>query len=281
MQPIATTQVRLALRHVLREQVLEQRHDAAVELLEAAVARDVLDDPRVEPGERAQLGLVVRVGQEAHVEQQVGVARRAVLEAERQEGDGEAAGLGPLEHLARDLAAQHRGAQARRVDEHVGARLDRLEQLRLAPDAVDDVALLGQRVPAARLLVAREQRLLAGAQEQHAVRDARRVELVEHLGELLEVGAAAQVGDDGRALHLGPRVGEQVGQRADHLRRQVVHAEVARVLEHLHRQGLAGAREAGDDDEVLETRLGLTVAVHGGSVARGPVVHRPVLWRWP
>ena len=53
-----------------------------VEVVELALARDVLDDARVAAGERAQLGDVVRVGQEAHVEEQVGVARRAVLEAE-------------------------------------------------------------------------------------------------------------------------------------------------------------------------------------------------------
>ena len=75
-------EVGLALGHVLRQQVLQQRQHALVELLQAAVAPDVLDDPRVEPGERAQVGLVVRVGQEAHVEREVGVARRAVLVAE-------------------------------------------------------------------------------------------------------------------------------------------------------------------------------------------------------
>src|SRR4051794_39162829 len=37
-------EVRLALEHVLREQVLEQGHDPVVELVQAAVARDVVDD---------------------------------------------------------------------------------------------------------------------------------------------------------------------------------------------------------------------------------------------
>ena len=83
VQPIATTRCALPSRDVLRQQVLEQRDHALVELLEPAVAPDVVDDPRVEAGQRAQLGLPVRVGQEAHVEREVGVARRAVLVAER------------------------------------------------------------------------------------------------------------------------------------------------------------------------------------------------------
>src|SRR5690242_16806180 len=45
-------QVRLALRHVLRQQVLEQRDGVAVELLQPAVAANVVDDPLVEAGER-------------------------------------------------------------------------------------------------------------------------------------------------------------------------------------------------------------------------------------
>src|SRR5687767_4752703 len=55
--PDGDDEVRLALGHVLRQQVLQQRQDAPVELLEAAVAPDVLDHAAVESGERPQLGL--------------------------------------------------------------------------------------------------------------------------------------------------------------------------------------------------------------------------------
>src|SRR3954451_9467839 len=47
-------EMRLALVDVLRQQVLEQRHHVVVELLQPAVAADVVDDPLVEPGQRAQ-----------------------------------------------------------------------------------------------------------------------------------------------------------------------------------------------------------------------------------
>ena len=55
-----------------------------------------------------------------------------------------------------------------------------------------------------------------------------------------------------RARPSSPRATNSSTSAADHLRRQVVDAEVARVLEHVHRRRLAGAREARDDDEVLE-----------------------------
>ena len=94
------------------------------------------DDPRVLAGQRAQLGLVVRVGQEAHVEEQVGVARRAVLEAEALEGDGQPARGAGRQHLVGELAPQHRRGQAGGVDDHVGAGPQRREHLALAGDAV-------------------------------------------------------------------------------------------------------------------------------------------------
>ena len=50
-----------------------------------ASASQELDHRRVAAGERAQLRVVVRIGQAAHVEHQVGVERNAVLEAERLE----------------------------------------------------------------------------------------------------------------------------------------------------------------------------------------------------
>src|SRR5215207_7498170 len=134
-------EVRLALGDVLRQQVLEQRQHAVLEVLQPPVAPDVADDPPVEAGQRAQVRLPVRVGEEADVEHEVRVARRPVLVAERAERDRELARLGRREHLGRDLAPQRRRAQARRVDDGVSAVADLREQVALAPDAVGDVAV--------------------------------------------------------------------------------------------------------------------------------------------
>ncbi len=84
------------------------------------------------------------------------------------------------------------------------------------------------------------------------VLDAVLVQVVEHGGQAHEQLAAADVGDDRRALDLRTLVHEQVDEVADHLGWQVVDAEVARVLEDVHRRRLAGARKARDHDEILE-----------------------------
>ncbi len=131
----------------------------------------------------------------------------------------------------------------------------RLQQRALGGHARGDAALRGQRVAAAGLLVAGDERLLGGLQEQHVVAEPERVEIVDDCAQRLEVDAAAHVGDDGRALDPGAAVHEQLDERADHLGREVVDAEVAGVLEHVHRRGLSRAGEAGDHDEILQARL--------------------------
>ncbi len=225
-------------------------------------------DALVVAGELAQVVLVVRVGQEAHVEGEILLARRAVLEAEAHERERQAPDVLARQQLVGDAAAQHRGGHAGRVDHEVRARAQRLEQRALGGHAGGDAALGRERMAAAGLLVARGERLLGGLQEQHVVGDAERLQVLDHRCERLEVDASAHVGDNGGALDLGALVHEQLDQRADHLGRQIVDAEVAGVLEHVHRRGLAGAREARDDDEVLQTR-------HDGRSARRTGRHGP------
>src|SRR3954454_15375270 len=176
-----------------------------------------------------------------------------MLEAVRHERDRELVELAVVwQHLVHDHLAQPRGRQVARVDGDVGAILQRLEQQALLRDRARHLAAARERMPPARLLVAVEQHVLARLEEEQAVRSARRREVLEHLRQSLEVGAAAHVAHDRRALDLAALVGEQLGQRGDHLGRQVVDAEVAGVLEARHRLGLARAGEARDHHEVVD-----------------------------
>ena len=86
MQPIPIDDAGLALLGVGRQQEVEQRLEPGHELVHARARRATKSATcAVEPGERPQLRHVVGVLEEAHVHQQVGVARDAVLVAERDE----------------------------------------------------------------------------------------------------------------------------------------------------------------------------------------------------
>ena len=127
----------------------------------------------------------------------------------------------------------------------------------LAHDALGDAAGRGERVPTTRLLVTRHERLIVGLEEQHPVGDATRPEVIENLGQTTEVAAAAHVRDDRGPGDLRAGVHEQLDERPDHLRGQVVDAEIPLVLECGHRGRLAGAREPGDDHQVGQRRTWL------------------------
>ena len=153
------------------------------------------------------------------------------------------------EHLLGDPPPQLAAGQVAGVHHHVGALAQRRQQLALGPDPVDDPPFRRQRVAAAGLLVAVEQRLLVGLEEEHRRLQAVGLEVVEHLQQVVEVLAAAHVGDDRGALDAAALVAEELAEAADHPRRQVVDAEVAAVLEGGDRLRLAGAGVAGDHDQ--------------------------------
>ena len=155
------------------------------------------------------------------------------------------------EHLLGDPAPQHRPGQVAGVHDHVGALAQRAEQLALGADPLDDPPLGGQRVAAAGLLVAVDQRLLVGLEEERRSGSRpSRPSSSSTSTQVVEVVAAAHVGDDRGALHAAALVAEQLAERADHPRRQVVDAEVAPVLEGGDRLRLAGPRVAGDHDQL-------------------------------
>ena len=96
--------------------------------------------------------------------------------------------------------------------------------------------------------------------------------------QVVEVLAAAHVGDDRGALDAAALVAEELAEAADHPRRQVVDAEVAAVLEGGDRLRLAGPRVAGDHDQV-DPLLGGPRRLRRPSASR---LISPLLcsWRW-
>ncbi|MNT24810.1 hypothetical protein D3C72_1603060 [compost metagenome] len=103
-----------------------------------------------------------------------------------------------------------------------------------------------ERVAAARLGVALHQCVGAGGQEHHLdlVLSGQRAHGV---GQLVERLAAADVSGDAQ-VRIALAV-EIAGQFRDELSRQVVHAVVACVFEHVQCDGLAGTGYAGDEDD--------------------------------
>ena len=124
----------LALLRVGRQEEVEQRLEAAAELVHPGRRGDEVGDRGVEAGQRVELGDVVRVPEEADVEEEVRVAGHAVLVAERDElhvqarpaprassGPRSRAGAGPRS-TCRSCRSPGRPGRARRRARPVRAR---------------------------------------------------------------------------------------------------------------------------------------------------------------
>src|SRR2546430_7840774 len=138
-------QVRLALALVRGEHEAQEVLDVAQQLAAFRVLHHELADLVLAAVERAQVLDEVRVGQETDVEDEVGVERYAVLEAEGHERDGEARTLlgrhVRLDEHVLELVHGH----ARGVHDTIGHLAHGTQRLALGADTVEDVAVGRQR----------------------------------------------------------------------------------------------------------------------------------------
>ena len=155
----------------------------------------------VAAGERTQIRLPVGIRQRAGIEHEIGIARYAVLEAERFEQHRHAVAR-PLADAAVDELAQRVHAHARGVDHQIGGVDHRLEQRALERDGiVQALALAAQRMLAARFGVTPQQLLVVRHQEQQLALNAAALELIDQRRHGGDVGVGiAGIDADGGAL---------------------------------------------------------------------------------
>ena len=140
--------------------------DLVQEVLGLGLGEDVVAHRRVEAAERAQLLDPERVGQEAAVEDHVDIEREPVLVTERHHRGLHGRRAAFVAERFEDAGAQLVGVELAGVDQQVGPVAHRRQQ----PPLVGDRLLHapgGQRVAAAGALVAADQHVVAGVEEEH------------------------------------------------------------------------------------------------------------------
>ena len=115
-------QVVAVVARVVGQPARDEVVDVAVHALDFGIALEEVDDGGVACRSAAQRRLVVRIGQAAHVEHEVGVERHAVLEAERLEQQRELATDRRDEVLDPARAAPPPAARSCRTRSRAGAR---------------------------------------------------------------------------------------------------------------------------------------------------------------
>ena len=204
------------------------------------------DDRRVLAGQRRQRGLVMRVGQAAHIEHEIGIQRHAVLEAERLEQQRELRRIDGDQVL--DPATQRRGRQVAGVEskaEFAGLG----QQVAFVVDGLGERARVARkRMPAARFREPLDQRVDLGVEVEkaHIPPGATRMR-----DGLRESGQARPGLDVERHRHAVLAAGGEMRDRLRQQRgRQVVDRVIAGILERGQRHALARSGNAADEQQI-------------------------------
>ena len=259
-------QARLALGDVGRDRELEELDEEVEEACRDRLAEHEGPDLVGQPGERPQLGDVERVLHEADVEDEVGLERHAVLEAEADELERELVGPDIGRQGSEESLAQLAQRQVGGVEDDVGVGADGVEPAALLGDRVGDAALVPERMAVAGLAEAADQDVVARLEEDHPGPDATALERAAHRRKRERRVAGSDVEDDGHAREPGPVGRDQLREVGQQLAGQVVDDRVAEVLEELRGGRLAAAGQAADDDD---RRLGHGVGRRPRVVRRG------------
>ena len=238
----------LALFDVLRHEEIDHLIEQARKLLCHRPFRDVLRDLRHSAALVAHRFDVEGVRQEAHVEHHVRIERHAELEAERQHVDAHLLAARRAEQPV-DLVAQVDLAQFRRVDDVRRLRAHGCQALALLRDAFGDARGRRHRMAAARLLVAADDGRVGCIHKEHLIGHIVLFHVVERMDKRVKELAAARVDDEHDLADMAAGMLAELDKLRDEYRRQVVHAEVAEILEVAARLRLAAARHARHDDE--------------------------------
>jgi len=216
----------------------------------------------------------VRVGQEPHVGDEVGVDGDAVLEAEAEHRHPQPGGVRGAEGLG-DAVGELVHVEVAGVDHQVGDRAQVGQRDALALEAVEQPALALQRVRSAGRLLPADEHLVAGVEEDER-RLPTRALVGERAGDRVEEGAGPHVDDHRDGLLAAAALVDEVDHFGQERRRQVVDHEEAEVLELLGRRAAAGPCHAGDDDELprLRRRVLLIPHVTSPGLRRSPCSRR-------
>src|SRR5262245_16258926 len=254
-------QVRFALALVQGEEEAEQVFDLGEQRAAVLERHHEFVHGRIAAVEALQTVHEMGIREKAHVEHEVGVVRRAVLEAEGHERDLERV-PSPLGAVGLDeplLELMH--GQPGGVDDAIRALAQVAEGPSLGADAFEDAPLAGQGVTAPRLLIAPHQGLVRRFQEEHLRLVPLPAQFGERLQQMGEIAALPDVDAERDHSDVAARVDAQLGEGRDEGGGQVVDAEVTEVLETLDGEAAPGARHAGDDHEPERRRASLRLCV--------------------
>src|SRR5512143_3043559 len=243
----AQREVRLPFLSIEGEEEKQQIRQAAQEPPGRAGPQYIVADSRVESGEPLEGRNEVRVVEKADVHHHVGLDGDPVPVTEGDDAYLQTAG--PLAaEPSHEGVPQLVDVELGCVDDGVGHLPERRENPPLFPDRAQGAAPGRKGVLPPRFAESPHERLVRGVEEEDMDRAPPPRQFVEDPGEVGEKLLSPNVHPEGHPGPFPPRFGDDVDDLGKENRRQVVHAIVSEVLEHLDRRALPRPRQSGHDD---------------------------------
>ena len=158
----------LTLGHVPGHDDIEEAEPGLHELLRHGIVKDEVRDLLVVAREGSHLGVIEGVREEAHVDHEVGLGGKPVLEAEREDAHVHELLLGEFGEGPAETRPERGGAHGARIDDEV-RHLARSDELRALPGdgVLDRLARGGERMAPAVLVIAAHEDLIGRVEEEH------------------------------------------------------------------------------------------------------------------
>ena len=153
-------QITFAFMDIVRKQINQEIRDSLDEFGGLGKRANIFRNLGMESGERPKFGNEVRVGQKAHIENQVGVFRNSVLESEAHERNQYFPGLLLFLEQLDDVGAEFVHVELRSVDDQVGDGTYALQVTSLGAQGSFYRAVSAERVRAAGFAIAAEEDLV-------------------------------------------------------------------------------------------------------------------------
>ena len=254
------------------QQIADKIVEALKEFIALRVGKHIVPDSLVQAGQPPQLRNVVRIGQKAHVKDQVGLHRHPVLEAEGKDMHLHLPLLFPLGKEGQELAAQLAQGQTGGIHDPVRPLPQGSQDLPLHLDSLlQGVILLPQGMDPPGLLIALDNRPVRGVHEQNPVAALHGRQTIQGLEEPLKIGAAPDIGHQHHPVVLPISPHAQLGKFGDQRDGQVIHTKVAQVLHHRGRPALPCPGQTGNNQK-LHKHTPQVFSLWGRSPLRRPAL---------
>src|SRR5579871_5983666 len=190
----------------------------------------------------------MRIGQEAYIEDEIGVGRDSVAIA-KADARNQHRALFRIAEAFGDEVAQLVDVEFRCVDDDVGELADRLHHFAFVAEAFAHAEMFTDGMGAAGLAVAPKQSVFAGFDENES-NGMLLTQVLQKRGQFLELVAFTSVNQKSRARESAFAGGVKLGKNRNQLDRKIVDAVEAHIFERVQDGAFSRAGKTGKDDEL-------------------------------